>query len=212
MKELEKLITKTKENHGKVYEYPENEKDKYNLEIIVDNNDRHFFYEVILPNLPLGYRVLPIYPIGAYDGFNKFTITQNKHEEQKDKFLIHLNRLQRMVERYRKSIFREFPTISKLNANDYENKKHELFKEEYCVYGYDSISEHKYIDALCEIEVELNSFLFDSEVIVFLNKKFKSLEHKAKNLDDKEIELAKRTEALDLLKKHLDAILIRKNT
>lgn len=79
MKELEHLIAKVKEHNADVYEYPEDGKNKYELKIIVSDNDRYILHKVIIPNLPTGYKVSPVYKVG--DGFNHFKITQNETEE-----------------------------------------------------------------------------------------------------------------------------------
>ena len=209
MKELEHLITKVKEHNVDVYENPEDGKNKYELKIVVSDNDRYIFHKVIIPNLPIGYRASAREKIG--NSYNQFTITQNETEEQnkKDYFFWHLNALNREMERFRETIFRKFPTITKLNNDDYENRKCKIFEKEYNKCDYTSKNEYKYIDVLCEIEARLNSFLYCSELENFLNKQFQVLELKAKNLEDKEVELAKRAKALDLLKLHLDKILIK---
>ena len=215
MKELEHLITKVKEHNADVYENPEDGKNKYELKIVVSNNDRYIFHKVIIPNLPIGYKASAREKIG--NGYNQFIITQNETEEQnkKDSFLEHLNALNWEMERFRKTIFKKFPTITKLNDDDYQNRKCKIFEKEYNELSnnfpidYKSKSEYKYIDVLCEIEARLNSFLYCSELENFLNKEFQVLELKAKNLEDKEIELAKRAKALDLLKQHLNTILIK---
>ena len=215
MKELEHLITKVKEHNANVYENPEDGKNKYELKIVVSDNDRHIFHQVIIPNLPIGYKASAREKIG--NSYNQFTITQNETEEQnkKDCFLEHLNALNLEMERFRETIFKKFPTITKLNNDDYENRKCKIFEKEYNELSnnfpidYKSKSEYKYIDVLCEIEARLNSFLYCSELENFLNKQFEAFEFKAKNLEDKEVELAKRAKALDLLKKHLDTILIK---
>ena len=218
MKELERLITKAKEHNADVYQNPEDEKNKYELKIVVSDNDRYIFHKVIIPNLPIGYKASAREKIG--NSYNQFTITQNETEEQnkKDCFLEHLNGLNWEMERFCETIFRKFPTITKLSDNDYENKKCKIFEKKYnklsnhLPIDYKSKSEYKYIDVLCEIEAHLNSFLYCSELENFLNNELEDLELKAKNLEDREMELAKRAKALDLLKQHLDTILITKNT
>ena len=209
MQELKHLITKVKEHNADVYENPEDGKNKYELKIVVSDNDRHIFHRVIIPNLPIGYKASAREKIG--NGYNQFIITQNETEEQnkKDFLLEHLNALNWEMKRFRETIFRKFPTITKLNDDDYENRKCKIFEKEYNKCDYTSKSEYKYIDVLCEIEACLNSFLYCSELENFLNKEFQVLELKAKNLEDKEVELAKRAKALDLLKQHLNTILIK---
>ena len=209
MQELKHLITKVKEHNADVYENPEDGKNKYELKIVVSDNDRYIFHKVIIPNLPIGYKASAREKIG--NSYNQFTITQNETEEQnkKDFFLEHLNALNFRMERFCETIFRKFPTITKLSDNDYENKKCKIFEDEYNQCNYTSKSEYKYIDVLCEIEACLNSFLYCSELENFLNKQFETFELKAKNLEDREIELAKRAKALDLLKQHLNTILIK---
>ena len=194
MQELKHLITKVKEHNADVYENPEDGKNKYELKIVVSNNDRYIFHKVIIPNLPIGYKASAREKIG--NSYNQFTITQNETEEQnkKDFFLEHLNALNFRMERFCETIFRKFPTITKLSYNDYENRKCKIFEKEYNKCDYTSKSEYN---------------LYCSELENFLNKEFQVLELKAKNLEDKEVELAKRAKALDLLKQHLNTILIK---
>ena len=160
MQELERLITKVREHNADVYEYPEDGKNKYELKIVVFDNDRHIFHKVIIPNLPIGYRASAREKIG--NSYNQFTITQNETEEQnkKDFFLEHLNTLNWRMKKYCKTLFKKFPTITKLNDDDYENRKCKIFEEEYNQCNYTSKSEYKYIEVLCEIEAYLNSFLY----------------------------------------------------
>lgn len=57
--------------------------------------------------------------------------------------------------------------------------------------------------------VKYHDFYHLEDIII---ERYQKLEKQDKDLKDKEMELAKRAKALDLLKQHLDTILITKNT
>ena len=64
-----------------------------------------------------------------------------------------MNALNWEMERFRETIFKKFPTITKLSDSDYENRKCKIFEKEYNELSnnfpidYKSKSEYKYIDS-----------------------------------------------------------------
>ncbi|MFZ9376731.1 MAG: hypothetical protein ACO25K_06375 [Candidatus Fonsibacter ubiquis] len=204
MEDLKTLITKLEENESiKIYDYIEN---SLLLTITVFKEAREIFWQVIIPNLPTGYKVLPKYPIN--DNYNIFEIHQNEIEKnQKDLFLKHLMHMEHFISH---RLTFKFPKIRELFENDLQNIKDKIFKENYCKHGYSNSINIEYIQILCGIEYKLKYLLENSGFENFLNETLGSLENKSKDLENKEKELFERAKALDFLKKHLDKILTTK--
>lgn len=181
------------------------------LTIFVEN-DREFFWECLLPNLPKGFFVKAEKQVGS--GPNQFEIKEITTEKPKDKFLDILDSIRYRLRQRRNVLLGKFPTLNHSFDRNYKNYKKGIL-EDICLeynhfYNHNLYSDnnYKYLDCLCDIKVEL-IYYFGNSIESHFEDIYSRLEEKAKDIEKKEKELAERAKALDLLKKHLDLMLIK---
>jgi len=71
---MKELIEKIKNEDADVNDYDNFDE----IKIDVYSNDRHIFHKIILPNLPKGYQISALHPVG--NGKNKFKIYKIKND------------------------------------------------------------------------------------------------------------------------------------
>lgn len=197
-----------------IHDYPNQDQ----VTIFVETKARIIFWEYIIPNLPDGFFVKADNAISD-DKYNCFRIKKiEKKNVTKDKIHNHLSDIVIFLMNQTESLFKEIPELAKIVAEESHNMAFdEEFKKRYDDYYY---SDSGYIsEFLCKISIQLE-FIFKWEESLKkhlkdkyykIKEKEKTLEEKSKFVEEKEKELAERCKNLELLKEHLDKMLVATN-
>ena len=191
--------------------------DRNEVSIVVSKNARTIFWGYIVPDLPDGFFVKAEHEISD-DKCNVFKIKKiEKKNVPKNKIHNHLSDILILLMEQRKCLSEKIPELAKIVAEESHNIASTEFKKRYDDYYYSDVG---YISTfLCKISVELELiFKWEESLEDHLKDKYykikereEALERKSKAVEEKEKELAERWRNLELLKEHLDKMLVTTN-